>query len=71
MWWAARFEKSCRPSKTVGAHADVLNQQTNKLACLFGPTQMAIPLQMDEDPEQLVAANRRVQGVTRKTHIKE
>jgi len=49
----------------------VLNQQTNKLACLFGPTQMAIPLQMDEDPEQLVAANRRVSGATRKTHKKE
>jgi hypothetical protein len=32
---------------------------------------MAIPLQMDEDPEQLVAANRRVSGVTRKTHKKE
>jgi hypothetical protein len=32
---------------------------------------MAIPLQMDEDPKQLVAANRRVSGVTQKTHTKE
>jgi hypothetical protein len=37
---------------------------------MFGPTQMAIPLQMDEDLEQLVAANRRVSGATRKTHKK-
>lgn len=38
---------------------------------IFGPTQMAIPLQMDEGPKQLVAANRRVQGATRTTHTKE
>jgi hypothetical protein len=32
---------------------------------------MAIPLLMDEYLEQLVAANRRVSGVTQRTHIKE
>jgi hypothetical protein len=71
MWWAAVVSKDGRPSKTVGAHTAVLNPQTHKATCRFGPTQMAIPLQMDEGPKQLVAANRRVSGETRKTHKKE
>jgi hypothetical protein len=71
MWWAVGFQRTGRPSKTVGAHDAVLNPQTGKFAGWFGPTQMAIPLHKDEGPQQLVAENRRVSGVTRKTHTKE
>jgi hypothetical protein len=46
----------------------VLNQQTERSFWKFGPTQMAIPLQMDEYPKQLVAANRRVQGQPEDTY---
>ena len=51
MWWAVvlRHDANRRPSKTVGARL-CLNPN--------GPTQMAIPLQMDVFPEQLVAATR-------------
>jgi hypothetical protein len=58
MWWAVPVNKLGRSSKTVGVQgafscAEVLNH--------LKPTQMAIPLQMDEFPERLVAAMWRVE----------
>jgi hypothetical protein len=71
MWWAADLEKDQWAIQDRWCTPCVLNQQNLRCSWSFGPTQMAIPLQMDEDPKQLVAANRRVQGATRTTHIKE
>lgn len=52
MWWAVGGAiPACRPSKTVGVWLAALNP-------LAGPTQMAIPLQMEFVPKQLVAATR-------------
>jgi hypothetical protein len=71
MWWAVDLVKDRRAIQDRWCTPGVLNQQSLRDAWSFGPTQMAIPLQMDEDPKQLVAANRRVLGVTRTTHTKE
>ena len=52
MWWAVGgVTIACRPSKTVGVWFAALNPA-------LGPTQMAIPLQMESVPKQLVAATR-------------
>jgi hypothetical protein len=64
MWWAAALCK-----KTAGHPRPLVCRKTlNEWVEKLRPTQMAIPLQMDEGPEQLVAANRRAEGVARK-HI--
>ena len=56
MWWAVGgVTTACRPSKTVGVWFAALNPA-------LGPTQMAIPLQMDVFPKQLVAATRARMG---------
>ena len=52
MWWAVGgVTTACGPSKTVGVWFAALNPA-------LGPTQMAIPLQMESVPKQLVAATR-------------
>ena len=52
MWWAVGGVTTARrPSKTVGVWLAALNP-------LAGPTQMAIPLQMEFVLKQLVAATR-------------
>ena len=52
MWWAVGGVTTARrPSKTVGVWFAALNPA-------LGPTQMAIPLQMESVPKQLVAATR-------------
>ena len=52
MWWAVGGVTTARrPSKTVGVWFAALNPA-------LGPTQMAIPLQMEFVPKQLVAATR-------------
>lgn len=71
MWWAVDLVKAQQAIQDRWCTPDVLNQQTAHFFGLFGPTQMAIPLQMNESSKQLVAANRRVQGATRATHTKE
>jgi hypothetical protein len=71
MWWVVDLAKDWRAIQDRWCTHRVLNQQNLKFSWSFGPTQMAIPLQMDEGPKQLVAANRRVQGATWTTHIKE
>ena len=63
MWWAVGGVTTARrPSKTVGVWFAALNPA-------LGPTQMAIPLQMESVPKQLVAAMRRAGRQFAKQHI--
>ena len=59
MWWAAAFEKSLQAIQDRWRAARCLMDASQDAK----PTQMAIPLQMDEIQKQLVAASSCVTGV--------
>jgi hypothetical protein len=59
------MRKPWGPSKTAGVQAESLHLNPE------GPAQMAIPLQMEKFPKQLVAALRRVKGESPRRLMKE